>query len=103
MQLVGSFLSHFIGDSLVVSSFTLSVTRAIAAIFPGTSTLSQIFSPKFQQGVNAFQIILSGISNYNSQSWELFWLSGDNFEKTALRALTMSHRLERGVGHADTE
>lgn len=45
-HLAGSFLSHFIGDSLVVSSFTLSVTHAIAVIFPGTSALSQIFSPK---------------------------------------------------------
>lgn len=47
--------SHFIGDSLVFS-FTLSVIHAIAVIFPGKSALSQMFFPKFQQGVNAFQI-----------------------------------------------
>lgn len=50
-----TLFSHFIGDSLVFS-FTLSVIHAIAGISSGRSALSQIFSPKFQQGVNAFQI-----------------------------------------------
>lgn len=41
---------------LTVFSFPLLVTHAIAVLFLGNSVVSQIFSPKIQQGENASQI-----------------------------------------------
>lgn len=70
MQLAGFFLSHYIEVFfffLVVFSFTLSVTHAIAVVFPGNSTVAQIFPPKICQGTNASEIshleLLSTIPN----------------------------------------
>ena len=81
MQLAGSFLSHYVDDSLGTFYFYFISHTCNSC----NSALSQIFSPKIQHGVNGSQISYLGLLATALNPGNFYELTEiDTYEKTTL-------------------